>query len=86
MNKPTSNTQNIADLIKEVLAGQIGVEPEDIHGDDLFAEDLHMSAADLTDFVSVLGDRGIDTTKIDFVALDTVDNLVELLSSEELID
>lgn len=84
-NQPTSNSNNIVGLIKEVLAEQIGVEPEDIHDEDSFKDDLHMSPVDLTDFINALQDKGIDTSKIDLVQISTVENLIELLSFEETI-
>ena len=49
-DNPTKSL-SISELVKEVLATQIGVEPDDIHEEDLLSEDLHMSPTDLSDFV-----------------------------------
>ena len=74
---------NQADKIKELLANHIGVEPEDINNDDFFSEDLHMTAADLTDFSQVLEKEGFHTSKIDFTEIETVGDLIETVGFQE---
>lgn len=73
-------------LVKKLLAEHIGVEPEDINETDSLTEDLHMSSADLSDFVSSLEVKGIDTTPLDLPNIETVGDLIEALTSEELIE
>ncbi len=84
-NKP-EEADSVSGLVKEVLANQIGVEPQDIKIEDSLSDDLHMSPADISDFVSTLGDLGVDTTKIDLTTIKTVSDLIECLNSVELIE
>ncbi len=86
MNQKTEITKGINHLIKNLLAEQIGVEPDDIKGEDTFADDLHMTATNLSDFVESLSTKGIDTTNIDLTEITTVEDLIELLSSQEPIE
>ncbi len=72
------------DKIKQLLAEQIGVEAEDINDDDSFAEDLHMSPSDLSDFVHSLANSGFDIGSVDLADIETVDNLLENLEHEEI--
>lgn len=85
IDKPSSG-KSAEELIKEILAEQIGVEPEDIEKEDSLSEHLHMSAADLAHLVNALQERGIDISQIELAELETVDDLIEFLSSKELID
>jgi len=80
------NPQSLVDKVKEILAAQIGVEPDDIHEDDLLTEDLHMSAYDISDFVHSLEDSGFNTKDMDLANLESVSDIVEVLSSSDLIN
>ncbi|MGD0523148.1 MAG: acyl carrier protein [Candidatus Microgenomates bacterium] len=68
--------------IIKLLADHIGVEPEDIKPEDFFFEDLHMSPADLSDFLDSLSNIGIDITKIDLATIETVEDLLETLVTQ----
>jgi acyl carrier protein len=68
------NTEN---TIIKLLAEHIGVEPEDIKPDDFFFDDLHMSPADLSDFMEILTANGIDVSKIDLSTIEAVEDLLE---------
>ena len=86
-NRPKSeDTQDTAKLIKKLLAEHIGVEPADINNSDSFAQDLHMSSTDLSDFFGILEERGIDTSTFDLPALETLNDLIESISSTEPIE
>lgn len=65
--------------IKQFLAEQIGVEPEDLNDQDSFVEDLHMTNADLTDFSHRLEVEGVDPKEIDFASVETIEELIEAL-------
>jgi acyl carrier protein len=78
--------KSLIDKVKEILAAQIGVEPDDIHDEDLLAEDLHMSAYDISDFVHSLENNGFNIKDIDLTNLETVSDIVEVLSSSDLIN
>lgn len=66
-------------LLKSHLAQFLGVELEDISNDDAFVDELHMTAADLSDFVHSLEDLGFDISKVDLTALTSVSDLLEAL-------
>lgn len=85
-DKPAKNQSELGEQIKKLLSEQIGVEPEDINDDDSLSEQLHMSSTDLADFVEVLSQKGLDTTSLALTEIETVDDLVEALSSEEEIE
>ena len=83
MNK--SGKTNIAAKIKDLLAHQLGVNPEDISEDDSLVEDLHMGATELTDFLEKIEASGIDTSSVDLREIETVEELVEKLGGGEFI-
>ena|SRR3989344_5207988 len=66
-------------VVKELLAEQIGVEPDDLGVEDSFVEDLHMTNADLTDFTNKLEVEGVNPTEIDFAEIETLGELLENL-------
>lgn len=82
-NNP-KKTSSIEELVKEVLATQIGVEPDDINEEDLLGEDLHMSPADVSDFVSNLTTKGFDAKDLELTSIETVADVVDGLSSLDL--
>lgn len=63
--------------IKETLAKQLGVEPDDIEEDDTFKVDLHMNPVDLTDFAHSLGKLGINSESLDFNEIESLADLFE---------
>ncbi len=83
-NSTTDEKKTIEKTIKEIIAIQIGVEPDDISEEDSLAEDLHMSAADLSELIENLKSKGIDASEIDFSEVQTIKDLIESLTSEEL--
>jgi hypothetical protein len=66
-------------IIKEELSRQLGVSVDDLNGDDSLTADLHLKPNDITDFLVTLSRRGIDTSKIDFDEVDTINELVDSL-------
>ncbi len=74
MNHP-DETEKTKELIKKLLAEHIGVEPEDINDDDSFVEDLHMNPSEVADFAEKLEEAGFETGKIDFMALESVEDM-----------
>ncbi|MEJ2441308.1 MAG: phosphopantetheine-binding protein [Patescibacteria group bacterium] len=82
----TKDTKDITQKILTALSEQIGVEEEELDIEDSFQEDLHMSPADLTDFLERLGEMGLDTSNIDLIETKRVEDLIEtIISQEELI-
>lgn len=83
MKKKDNTLENTLLTIKTLLAEHIGVEPEDINDEDVLQEELHMTAADLTDFHDVLQKEGFNTESVDFNSVETVHQLAEVLSAEQ---
>jgi acyl carrier protein len=73
---------NTEKTIKSMLAKQLGTEPDDINNDDSLTSDLLMKASDLTDLLEKLESEGLDTTRVNLIDIDTVDDLIEKLSDE----
>ncbi len=66
--------------IKNLLAEQLGLELEDISNDDTLNSDLHMRPSDLSDFTSTLESNGLDTSKLDFTQVETVEELIDAIT------
>ena len=67
------------DQIIKLLAGHIGVEPEDIDEDDAFLTDLHMNPMELSDFVHSLTSLDLDISRLNLTETETVADLLEAL-------
>lgn len=63
-----------------LLSEYLGVELEDIHLEDTFLEDLHISPADLAEFIETLETKGYSTSKLNLEEIETVGDLVEHLN------
>lgn len=68
-----------AEKIKKLLANFLGVDADDIKDEYSLAEDLHMSASDLTDFIETLKNEGVDTASLVLTEIETFDDLIESL-------
>jgi len=79
MEEDKSNQSKIIEL----LASQIGVEPEDIENDDFLGEDLHMTPTDMADFAQLLTRAGFITDNLELTELESVGDLIDALSSHE---
>lgn len=69
--------------IINLLAEHLGVGEEDIHMEDSFSDDLHMSALDISGFVKKLETMGVEPDSLDFAEMVTVEDLVEKIAIEE---
>lgn len=67
----------MSEKITKLLADFLGVDTSDITPDDSLTEDLHMTPADLTDFMEVLTTSGIDTSKLNMAEIETLEDLHE---------
>lgn len=74
MNK---EEQELKEKIKRKLADYLGIETVDIEDDFSLTEDLHMKPTDLTDFIQILSEMGINTDALDFTEIDTFSDLIE---------
>lgn len=81
-----TDQKNTEDLVKNLLAEQIGVEPEDINDSDNFMEDLHMTVVNITDFVESIPTQGFDASRIDFTQIETVEDLIDALDAQKPIE
>lgn len=87
MNDPTlsKKPKDIRSSVKNILALMLGVEPSDLHDEDSLVEDLHMGATDLTDLSERLEGANYNTANLHFNEIETVEDLIDFLSSEEEI-
>jgi acyl carrier protein len=70
-------------IIKRILAEQLGIDVSDIENDDSLTHELHMDSADITDFFKSLQSQNIDTAKLDITLVDTLEDLFEALGLGE---
>ena len=73
----------IKKMVLTIISEHIGVDAKEIKDEDMFSEDLHMRATDLTDVLEKISQKGIDITKIDFENIETVGDLIDTLITEE---
>ncbi|OGM18450.1 hypothetical protein A2686_02490 [Candidatus Woesebacteria bacterium RIFCSPHIGHO2_01_FULL_38_10] len=85
MNKNKNSKDTLTNQIKKILAEYLGVDEEDIKEEDLLTEDLHMNATELSDLLQILYDKGVITKDIDLTEIETVEELIEVISSQEFI-
>ncbi len=82
----TEEPKDISQKIVGLLAEHIGVEEGELKKNDSFRDDLHMSAADLTDFFEKLSNAGFDISSLDFSEIETIGDLTEKMISEREIE
>jgi isopentenyldiphosphate isomerase len=78
-----SDFNKTKDTVRHKLANFLGVEAEDIEDDSILAEDLHMKASDLTDFMEILSRMDMDTEGVDLTETETFLDLVEALTDHQ---
>ena len=69
--------------VRRELANFLGVDTEDIEDDSTLAEDLHMKATDLTDFMEILTRMDMDTESVDLTQTETFLDLIEALTEHQ---
>ena len=79
----TEKIKDITQKIIAILAEHVGTDGEELDITDMFQDDLHMSATDLADFMEKLNVAGFDTSSLDLMELETVEDLVENIISQE---
>ena len=85
MDNPSKKTKDTSLLVKNIIANMLGLDPSDVHEEDILLEDLHMGPADLTDLTERLSDAGLPISDIRFDEIETVGELLDIVSSEEEI-
>lgn len=83
MVKSATTQDKLTKQVKTIIAEHIGVEVEDLNNDDSLREDLHMNANDLVDLVHSLSEINLDTSKVDLMEVDTIENLIDRIGSDE---
>jgi len=76
-----SDLANAKAKIKRELADHLGVDGEDIEDESVLAEDLHMDASSLTDFMEILGKAGFETEGVNLAEIETFQDLVEAFTA-----
>ena len=79
----TKTAKDISQKIITLLAEHTGADEEELSSEDRFQNDIHMSPTDLADFVEKLNTAGFDTTKLDFMEIESVGDLIENIISQE---
>ena len=78
--------QKIKSLVVNKLAEHIGVDSEDINMDDFLDEDLHLNAAEISDFLQKLSEEGVEIEESELENIETVSDLIdEILSLPGII-
>jgi hypothetical protein len=67
-------------LLKTKIAEHIGVEVEDVKDEDIFGDDLHMSATEFSDFLGSLAPMGVDAGLLDISTSSSVEELFNEVS------
>ena len=73
----------IEENIKKHLAEYLGISAEDIANDDDLKEDLHMNAAEISEFMQSLKKIGYTVDLSNIATIETVSGLIEIISEEE---
>lgn len=69
--------------IKELLSGHLGIESEDIASDDSLKEDLHMNAVEISDFLHLLVENGVDIDLSKIERIHTVQDIIDISSESD---
>ena len=85
MKKIKSTRSIIAEAVKKILSEFLGIEKDDIENDDSLKEELHMTAADLSELKQIIEDENISTTNLDFTQIETVEELIENLDENATV-
>ena len=74
------NEKTTEEKVISLLSEHLGVEPEDIHLEDTFWDDLHVSPADLAEFIQSLDTYNFSTSKLNLEEIETIGDLIEHLT------
>jgi len=76
-----NDVAGVKQKIKRELSDFLGVGMEDVEDESVLAEDLHMDASSMADFMEILSKAGFDTESLDLTAIETFEDLVEALTA-----
>ncbi len=69
--------------IKKLLSEYLGIGVEDVANDDSLREDLHMNAVEITDYLHLLIDNGIDIDLTKIENIHSVQDLIDISSEND---
>jgi len=78
MNQKNNQKEEIR-IIKSLLVEQLGLDIEDVDGEDGFTDDLHMNPTDIADFLQRLQENGFEIEPDDFEDIKTFRDLTDFL-------
>lgn len=73
----------LKEKVKSLLAEFLGVDTDDIKDEYELSGDLHMTPADITDFLQILEGSHINISEINLAETETFDELTEALTQHE---
>lgn len=82
-NSKTDTT--IIGQVKGILSEQLGIDNDDIKETDRFLDHLHMSPSDVSEFLEKISELGYDTSKIELSDFNSIEDIIEIISSQENI-
>ncbi len=69
--------------IKKFLSEHLGIEAEDLANDDYLKEDLHMNSLEISDFLHLLKEKGIDLNLSKINEIQTLQDIIDFTSENE---
>jgi acyl carrier protein len=83
MEKDAKKIKKYLNLTRALLSQVLGTDAADIQPEDSLVEDLHMGPAEISDFIQLANDKGIDINENIFEEIETVQELTEHISENE---
>lgn len=69
--------------IKNHLAEHLGVDIEDLSNEDYLKEDLHMNSVEISDFLHLLIDNGININLSKITEIQSVQDIIDVSTESE---
>jgi acyl carrier protein len=83
MNNNKNHLTDNESRIKKLLSEHLGIESEDIASDDSLKEDLHMNVVEISDFLHLLMDKGVDIDLSKIEKINSVQDIIDISSESE---
>ncbi len=69
--------------IKKYLSEYLGIDSDDLANDDYLKEDLHMNSVEISDFLQLLKNKGVDLNLSQITEINTVQDIIDISSENE---